>query len=349
MFERSTMKFKIGDKVRFMAEKGGGIVRRFGPKDTVYVEIEDGFEIPVKLNEIVYAGEDRDARISGKEREAGPSAKTAQAREELDFMKTLPAKAPSSPAPVNVYLAFTQRNPEAPGGSVIDAFLINDSRYDAVCVVNYEQQGVTHHHSQFLVEGETRWHIDEFSQSELSKMNAFHVQGLFFQDNAFLPLLPMDAKIPIQDIQFYKQKFYRESEYFDQPAVQFEVYAWTPASARAPKVVVKEEDLREEKKTFHPNPKNIPEVDLHIEKLDPGWKKLPPQDILNIQIGKFRDSMAQAMQEHWKQVVFIHGVGDGRLMFEIRKLIDSQFPDARYQDASYIEYGYGATLVFLEH
>ncbi len=349
MFERSTMKFKIGDKVRFMSEKGGGIVRRFGPKDTVYVEIEDGFEIPVKLNEIVYIGEDRDTRISGKDQESGPFAKTAPEREESAFQRPATVKAAPSSTPVNVYLAFTQRNPEAPGGSVIDAFLINDSRYDAVCVVNFEQQGVTHHHSQFLVEGETRWHIDEFSQSELSKMNAFHVQGLFYHAGTFIPLLPMDVKVSIQDVQFYKQKFYKLSEYFDQPAVQFEVYAWTPATSRTPKATVKEKDQKEEKKPFHPNPKNIPEVDLHIEKLDPGWKNLQPQDILNIQMGRFRDSMAQALQERWKQVVFIHGVGDGRLMFEIRKLIDSQYPDARYQDASYIEYGYGATLVFLEH
>ena len=67
-----------------------------------------------------------------------------------------------------------------------------------------------------------------------------------------------------------------------------------------------------------------------------------------IQLSRFRDAMSKAQNERWKQIVFIHGVGDGRLKFEIRKIIESQFPDVRYQDASFLEYGYGATLVFLE-
>ena len=37
---------KIGDKVRFLSEVGGGIVRGFQGKDTVLVESEDGFDIP---------------------------------------------------------------------------------------------------------------------------------------------------------------------------------------------------------------------------------------------------------------------------------------------------------------
>ncbi len=40
------MKFKEGDKVVFLNEKGGGIVTRVVDEEIVHVSIEDGFEIP---------------------------------------------------------------------------------------------------------------------------------------------------------------------------------------------------------------------------------------------------------------------------------------------------------------
>ena len=38
---------KIGDKVRFLSEVGGGIVKGFQGKDIVLVEDADGFDIPM--------------------------------------------------------------------------------------------------------------------------------------------------------------------------------------------------------------------------------------------------------------------------------------------------------------
>ena len=42
-----------GDKVRFLSEKGGGIVAGFQGKDIVLVEDEDGFQIPMPIRECV--------------------------------------------------------------------------------------------------------------------------------------------------------------------------------------------------------------------------------------------------------------------------------------------------------
>ena len=44
---------KIGDKVRFLSEVGGGIVKGFQGKDTVLVEDADGFAIPMLIRECV--------------------------------------------------------------------------------------------------------------------------------------------------------------------------------------------------------------------------------------------------------------------------------------------------------
>ena len=44
---------KIGDKVRFLSEVGGGIVTGFRGKDIVLVEDADGFDIPMPVRECV--------------------------------------------------------------------------------------------------------------------------------------------------------------------------------------------------------------------------------------------------------------------------------------------------------
>src|SRR5512138_614389 len=47
------MKFNIGDKVKFLNTKGGGIVSKIISPTLVNVMIEDGFEIPTITSEII--------------------------------------------------------------------------------------------------------------------------------------------------------------------------------------------------------------------------------------------------------------------------------------------------------
>ena len=44
---------KIGDKVSFLSESGGGIIAGFQGKNIVLVEDEDGFQIPTPIHEVV--------------------------------------------------------------------------------------------------------------------------------------------------------------------------------------------------------------------------------------------------------------------------------------------------------
>ena len=49
---------KIGDKVRFLSEVGGGKISGFQGNNIVLVEDEDGFEIPTPINDVVVVGND---------------------------------------------------------------------------------------------------------------------------------------------------------------------------------------------------------------------------------------------------------------------------------------------------
>src|SRR4051812_947062 len=52
------MKLRIGDKVRFLNEAGGGIITRFKNNETAWVEIEDGFEVPYPIKFLVSISKD---------------------------------------------------------------------------------------------------------------------------------------------------------------------------------------------------------------------------------------------------------------------------------------------------
>ena len=49
---------KIGDKVRFLSESGGGVVAGFQGNKIVLVEDEDGFQIPTAINDVVVVEQD---------------------------------------------------------------------------------------------------------------------------------------------------------------------------------------------------------------------------------------------------------------------------------------------------
>ena len=49
---------KIGDKVRFLSDVGGGVVAGFQGKDIVLVEDADGFQIPTSITDVVIVDND---------------------------------------------------------------------------------------------------------------------------------------------------------------------------------------------------------------------------------------------------------------------------------------------------
>ena len=89
----------------------------------------------------------------------------------------------------------------------------------------------------------------------------------------------------------------------------------------------------------------IVEVDLHIHELLDDFRGLSNSEMPEIQMRKFREELDNAMRKGIKKIVFIHGVGAGVLKLEIRKELDRMKKKLDYQDASFKEYGYGATLV----
>lgn len=94
-------------------------------------------------------------------------------------------------------------------------------------------------------------------------------------------------------------------------------------------------------------PPDFEEVDLHIHHILPDHESLTPGEILEAQLARFTTALNGAIRSRQKKIVFIHGRGEGKLKYEIRKKLESDYPYLTFQDASFKEYGYGATLVII--
>ena len=63
---------------------------------------------------------------------------------------------------------------------------------------------------------------------------------------------------------------------------------------------------------------------------------------------KFGEIMDRHIKQKGLKIVFIHGKGNGVLRQEIIKTLKYKYKSCLYQDASFREYGFGATLVTIK-
>jgi dsDNA-specific endonuclease/ATPase MutS2 len=59
----------------------------------------------------------------------------------------------------------------------------------------------------------------------------------------------------------------------------------------------------------------------------------------------FRRELNRAIRDNESEIIFIHGIGNGTLKGELRRALDRDFSWCSQEDASFREYGFGATRV----
>lgn len=92
------------------------------------------------------------------------------------------------------------------------------------------------------------------------------------------------------------------------------------------------------------NQRDFWELDLHIESLIEDFRGLTTFEIMKTQMQEFKRFFSKAKANQIQKIVIIHGVGEGVLKNEIRNYLAQQ-EFLEFYDASYLEYGKGATEV----
>ena len=90
---------------------------------------------------------------------------------------------------------------------------------------------------------------------------------------------------------------------------------------------------------------DVMEVDLHISALLDNTAGLSNSVLLNTQLTEFRTIMERYKTKKGQRIVFIHGKGEGVLRDALLEELRHRYRFCTAQDASFREYGFGATMV----
>ena len=90
------------------------------------------------------------------------------------------------------------------------------------------------------------------------------------------------------------------------------------------------------------------EIDLHLHKLVEDETRLTDGEKLSFQLNYFERMLNSAIKLRKRRVVVIHGVGEGVLREEVRKMLQF-YEGCRFHDADPFRYGSGATVIDIVH
>ena len=239
----------IGDKVRFLNDVGGGKVSGFQKGGIVLVEDEDGFEVPVRANEVVLVS---------------------------DSEKKINRQNTNTPQPQSTSAAKPVPSPILPARSK----LVKEDNND---------------NAQSL---EERIAQLERTVKKLSRR--------------------------IDELEAAKSLRERLQE-------------------SGMKVTKAKQGSQSQQKQSGPI-----EIDLHATELLETTAGMSSHDIKEYQLDVFRRTMQSHLKEKGCKLIFIHGNGDGVLRQAIISELRRNYPQCQWQDASFQQYGFGATMVTIK-
>ncbi len=89
-------------------------------------------------------------------------------------------------------------------------------------------------------------------------------------------------------------------------------------------------------------------VDLHADKLSSEWELMNPSEILSMQLESFETYYDLALAHNQKELIIIHGIGEGKLRDEIHQRLKFKREVKSFVNQFHHLYGYGATEIFFK-
>lgn len=343
---------KPGDKVKFLNAVGGGTVKSVINKTMVNVEDYDGFEVPTLISELVVVDDATSMDTSKRTAKRSADAK----KEEPQVKKELPKAEPKYVAGKDnpeCYMAFVPQDSNNPVEGEMKVYLVNDSNNFVLYNFSHLKNKVYKSVDSGKMNPNSKRYLESFSRMDLNELPEFQFQLLFFREESSRLEAPLVKSLRPNPVKFYRMNSYEKSRFFAQNAMIFPLTG-TDLETEVAKLTegdlmhiaeVKEEPKVVVKRASSPD---LVEIDLHIHELVEDTRGLANHEMLEIQMGRFRNELETAIANGTRRIVFIHGVGNGTLKQELRKELSTKYKKYYFQDASFKEYGYGATMVILK-
>ena len=378
------MMVKKGDMVRFLNATGGGRVTRT-EGNMAFVEDSDGFETPALAKDLVvvmpagYEAKnpggagimfDQSAFDSGRKERDIPASPHIPA--ESAVMSDLPVVETPDGDSMNLSVAFEPSDLKNLAVSAFSAVFVNDSNYflDFTYLVS---SGNNSWKVSFKGTAGPNELIDlaSYTHESLAEIDALCIQYVAYKNGKDFSLKSPGSVMVRPDMtKFYKLHCFRPGRYFDAPVIEIPIIkndepvrrqeispVSVEESMKTDAAVVRQlkekyrvdtgvKKRKGEPQTVNPA-KLLPliEIDLHINELTDTTAGMDSADMLQMQLDAVRNTMSQHKRRIGQKIVFIHGKGDGVLRKAVLSLLKKEYPKCETQDASFREYGFGATLV----
>jgi dsDNA-specific endonuclease/ATPase MutS2 len=339
------MRFKIGDRVRFLNEKGEGTVTKIINKTTVGVTIEDGFELPFIESELVTVFDESKVSV----------LPTTQIVEEPEITYTSKISNRKE-TPKGIYLAVSPEHPSNIANSDFNIWLINHTDSDIMfCISSLKGKGY-----EVLEKGNSKAYeaklIDTVSKKNLDMYGTLKADIIFYSTKPFEHQQPVSEIVKVKLFKLYKENAFSENDLIPEKAMiinvsdqEKDLYFDRPEAAHTDlsKLLFQKKANVEPEKRSKPHKINNNayemEIDLHIEELIDNYKGMSNAEIVIVQLRHFQKALDTAITHHYRSLTVIHGVGNGRLKQEVHAILKSM--KLRFHDASYSKYGFGATEI----
>lgn len=300
---------------------------------------------------------------------------TADDSGEVDLSREITFKAPAEERKggnmLSCYLAFVPLNIKEMTTTRFEAYLVNDCNYYMHYAFMTAEGNAWTLRSKGEIEPNTTLFLEEVGREELNNLLKIGFQIMAYKTDKPFTLKPMvEAQFRLDPVKFYKVHTFQETLFFDTPAL---LYTIVENDRVARPLVIDSKQLKEEMYRSPATPTagsgssrhneggqhrapaaankgkdDVLVVDLHAEALLDTTAGMSHADILNYQVAKFKEVLDSYKNQKGKKIVFIHGKGEGVLRHAIVNALNYQYKSYRYQDASFQEYGYGATQVTIK-
>lgn len=376
---------KPGDTVRYLNATGGGKIVRIEGKTAFVEDDGFEIPVLLKdIVVVMAAGQERSPHSPDLifDQEAFDAARR---QDPAPVKEPPPAEPPAPLPPaeetdhgeqISLSLAFEPSDLKHVSASSFAAVLVNDSNY--TLLFQLARRGADDRQWITVYSG-----VAEPNELiDLANITTEQLPGyerVALQYVAYKPAKPFELKSPgslvhrLDLTKFYKVHCFRPSVYFSTPVLEVPLVtadkpvralSLTPETMEAEDPKADKRMMRELKEKYkvgsarrkpadsnnaaHVSPyKLLPlvEVDLHMSALTDTLAGMSNADMLHMQLDTVRTTMRAHAKRKGQKIVFIHGKGDGVLRKAVLDLLRREYPKTELQDASFAQYGFGATLV----
>jgi hypothetical protein len=374
------MKFKAGDKVKFLNSTGGGVVTRYGDRGVIFIEIEDGFEVPVMEADIVGVKgvTDHSGRMFLHEDQKGasPTAPIQDARTEARRLITA-GNYPGNHLAEGLYLLFRPMDQRILTFGSMEVILVNHMPHPLMFQIFLKRDDELVLKKGDTIPSRQSVILAQLSRKELPEWMQGVLQFLVQPAHTEALMLPVHTGFQITSDRFKIAQSYEHTcldpgkvvaillksvatmqvsgtrKLATPPTIEKPLERVRAISAPQPLPV----EPRSDKPTKTENtplinrfltPSGDAEVDLHLHHLVPDRFDMTPLEALRCQTGYFQRVLESAILQRVPRLIVVHGVGNGVLKAEVARLAE-EIGCVHIYDAPMKQYGVGATVIEFFH